>query len=75
MVQNLRAYFKFYVITIKKFLEISPELQSLSNNKNSKKSPKGGKMLASCFPGVAFATPCLAMPTGLIINLNTEKGR
>ena len=34
---------------------------------NCKKVLRGGKKMASCCPGVAFATPCHPMATGLTL--------
>ena len=37
-----------------------------SNNKKMHKILRGGRKLASCCPGVEFATPCHPMATGLL---------
>ena len=89
MVQNLRAYFILYVITIKyikcmqekrsNFLVSTKTKVDLSQNfrrsligyndkatiKNCRKILRGDKRTASRCPGMAFATLCHPMATGL----------
>ena len=96
VVQNMRAYFILFFITIKcincmqEKTEFSCMLQrprlistkllgelSLATKikqqkttiKNCKKILRGGKKMASCCPGVAVATPCHPIATGLVLFL------
>ena len=50
-----------------KFQETSPLLQRKNSKiEKQKHFPRGGKMLAPSYPGVAFVSPCHPMATGLV---------
>ena len=50
-----------------KSIKISGDLSiATKQNKLQKYFPRGGKKLAFCYPGVAFATPWHPMATGLL---------
>ena len=99
MVQNMRAYFIIYVITIKcincmqekteffcklqrpkllstkvlRDLSLATKIkQQKSRIKNCKKILRGDKKMASCYPGVAVATPCHPIATCLSRTVQTN---